>query len=130
MKPDVKELRKFSIILFIAFAILGVLIFLRKGDAGLVLGGTGLAFLLSGLIIPKLLIYPYKGWMGLSSIIGLLMNHLILSLLYYLVLTPIGIAMRMLGKEFLCSQFDKKAETYWIKKERKMYVKERYEKMF
>jgi hypothetical protein len=58
------------------------------------------------------------------------MNHLILSLMYYLVFTPIGIVMRVFGKDFLHKQFDKNATTYWIKKGEKVYVKERYEKMF
>ena len=130
MKADVKELRKFSIILFIAFGILGVVIFWRRGEAGLILCGIGLAFLLCGLTVPKALLYPYKGWMRLSFILGFLMTHLILSLLYYLVLTPIGVVMRMFGKDFLCKQMDKNATTYWIKKDHKVYAKERYEKMF
>ena len=130
MKADVKELRKFSITLFIAFVILGLLIYWRRGEAGLVLCGVGLAVLLCGLTVPKVLHYPYKGWMRLSLILGFLMTHLILSLMYYFVFTPIGVVMRMFGKDFLHKQFDKNATTYWIKKEQKVYVKERYEKMF
>ena len=130
MKADVKELRKFSIILFFAFGILGLLIFWRRGDSGLVLCGVGLALLLCGLTSPKLLAYPYKGWMRLSLILGFLMSHLILSLMYYLVFTPIGVVMRLFGKDFPHKQFDKNATTYWIKKEQRVYVKERYEKMF
>jgi len=130
MKADAKGLRKFAIVLFFAFEISGLLIFWRRGDAGLVLCGIGLAFLLCGLASPKLLFYPYKGWMRLSLILGFLMNHLILLLMYYLIVTPIGIVMRMLGKDFLGKRFDKKGKTYWIKREQKVYVKERYEKMF
>ena len=130
MKADVKELRKFSIVLFFAFGILGLLIFWRRGNAGLILCGVGFALLLLGLIRPKLLSHPYKAWMRLSLILGFLMNHLILSLMYYFVFTPIGIVMRMFGKDFLHKQFDKNATTYWIKKEQKVYVKKRYEKMY
>ena len=130
MKADAKELRKFAIVLFFAFEISGLLIFWRRGDAGPVLCGIGLALLLGGLTSPKLLLYPYKGWMRLSLILGFLMNHLILLLMYYLVVTPIGIVMRILGKDFLGKRFDKKGKTYWIKREQKVYVKERYEKMF
>jgi hypothetical protein len=130
MKADVKALKKFSIILFFAFGILGLFIFWRRGEAGLVFCGIGLALLFCGLISPKLLVYPYKGWMRLSLILGFLMNHLILSLMYYFVITPIGIVMRMFGKDFLRKKYDKNATTYWIKKEQKVYAKERYEKMF
>ena len=130
MKTDVRELRNFSVILFLCLGILGLIIFWRRGEAGLVFCGLASAFLLCGLTRPKLLLYPYKGWMTLSLILGFLMSHLILSLVYYLVLTPIGILMRMLRKDILCKQFDKNAQTYWIKTEHKMYVKGRYEKMF
>lgn len=130
MKADVKELRKFSIILFCAFGILGLLVLWRRGEEGLILCGVGFALLLFGLIRPKLLFYPYKGWMRLSLILGFLMNHLILSLMYYFVISPIGIVMRMFGKDFLRKKYDKNATTYWIKKDRKGYAKERYEKMF
>ena len=130
MKADVKELRNFSILMFIAFGILGGLIFWMRGDTGLVFFGIGSALLICGLTIPKLLFYPYKVWMKLSLILGFLMSHLILLLLYYLILTPIGVVMRMSGKVFICKQFDKNEITYWIKKEQKIYGKERYEKMY
>ncbi len=130
MKTDVKELRKFSIILFLAFCILGLIVVWRKGELGLVLCGVGLALLLCALTCPKFLIYPHKGWMTLSLILGFLMTHLILSLMYYLVFTPIGIVMKIFGRDILRRQFDKNGETYWVKREQKAYLRERYEKMF
>jgi hypothetical protein len=130
MKNDAKELRKFSIILFLAFGILGLLVFWRKGEAGLVLCGIGFALLLCGLIRPKLLSYVYRGWMTLSLILGFLMSHLILLLMYYLVFAPIGIVTRLFGRDILRRQFDKNRKTYWIKKEQNVLGKERYEKMF
>jgi hypothetical protein len=130
MKTDIKELRKFSIILFLAFGILGLLVFWRKGEVGLVLFGVALALVLCGLTRPKLLVYPYKGWMTLSLILGFLMTHMILLLMYYIVFTPIGIVMRIFGRDILCKQFEKNGKTYWIKREQKSYAKEHYEKMF
>ena len=130
MKTDAKELRKFSIILFFAFGILGLLIFWRKGEAGLILCGVALALLLCGLTRPKLLAYPYKGWMTLSLILGFLMTHVILSLMYYVVFTPIGVVMRIFGRDILNKQFNRNGKTYWIKREQNVFGKERYEKMF
>jgi len=130
MKTDLKELRKFSIILFLAFAILGLIILWRKGESGLLFCGFGLALLLCGLAYPKLLKHPYRGWITLSLFLGFLASHLILLLTYYLVFTPIGVIMRIFGKEFLNMNFDKNAKTYWIEKEQRISAKERYEKMF
>lgn len=130
MKTDVKELRKFSIILFFAFGILGLLVFWRKGEAGLILCGVALALLLCGLTRPKILVYPYKAWMTLSLILGFLTTHLILSLMYYFVFTPIGVVMRIFGRDTLRKQFDKNGKTYWIRREQNVLAKGRYEKMF
>ena len=130
MKTDAKELRKFSIILFLGFGILGLLVFWRKGEAGLILCGVALALLLCGLTRPQFLVYPYKGWMALSSILGFLMTHVILSLMYYIVFTPIGIVMRIFGRDILNKQFNRNEKTYWIKREQNVFGKERYEKMF
>jgi hypothetical protein len=130
MKADIKDLRRFSFVLSLAFVILGLLVFWRRGGAGLVFCGVGLALLLPGLTRPKLLIYPYKGWMTLSLMLGFMMTHLILLLMYYIVFTPIGVVMRIFGRDILRKQFDKNEKTYWIKREQDLFVKERYEKMF
>ena len=130
MKADIKDLRKFSLTLFLAFAILGLLVVWKRGEAGLIFCGVGLALLLCGLISPKLLVSPYKGWITLSLVLGFVMTHLVLLLMYYVVFTPVGIVMRVLGRDILHKQFEKNETTYWIKREQNAFVKERYEKMY
>jgi hypothetical protein len=58
------------------------------------------------------------------------MSHIILALVYYIVLTPIGVFMRMLGKEPLSLRFDRNAESYWIKRQKGLNDKTSYEKMY
>ena len=68
--------------------------------------------------------------MTLSLVLGLIMSHIILALVYYLVLTPIGLFMRILGKDPLTLRFDPKSDSYWVRREKKEWRRENYEKMY
>ena len=68
--------------------------------------------------------------MTLALVLGFIMSHIILALVYYLVLTPIGFFMRILGKDPLTLKSDPNADSYWIKREKKEWSRENYEKMF
>lgn len=87
-------------------------------------------FLLLGFAAPAVLRPVHKLWMGLAFVLGWFMSRLILSLVYYLVLTPIGLAMRVRGKDFLNKKIDREASTYWIKRPKPEMGKERYERLF
>jgi len=55
----------------------------------------------------------YRTWMFAALPIGWTVSHLVLGLVYFLILTPIGLALRLLGKDPMTSTFDKAAGTYW-----------------
>lgn len=129
-KPDKKELRKFAITISIALVVLGGLILWRKEQAGLILLAIGVVIFLAGLVWTKLLALPYRAWMGLALVLGFIMSHVILALVYYIVLVPIGFFMRVLGKNPLALSFDPKADSYWVKREENERGREKYEKMF
>ena len=57
----------------------------------------------------------YSGWMLASFPIGWTISHLILGITYFLVLTPIGLLMRLLGRDPMQRRIDRAAQTYWIK---------------
>ena len=125
-----KELRKFGFTLSCALSILGGFVLWRKGEAGLLLWGIGIAVFLMGLIKPRSLGAIHKGWMKLAFLMGFFMTHLILALMYYLVFTPVALVMKTLGKDPLRLKHDRNAKSYWIKRPRREFTKESYEKMF
>jgi hypothetical protein len=125
-----KELRKFSFTLFCILGFLGGLVLWRKGETGLLFWGIGFVILLMGLLRPTLLGPIHKGWMGMSFAMGLLMSHFILALMYYLVFTPVGLVMKTLGRDPLRLKHDQNAKSYWIKRPRMEFTRERYERMF
>jgi ABC-type uncharacterized transport system permease subunit len=129
-KQEVKALRTFAATLFFGLGILGALLVWRKRDTGLILWGIGLAALMTAWLLPLALRPVYKVWMKLALVLGFISSHVILALLYYLVFTPIGLALRVFGKNPLALGIEKKAASYWIKRDSRVFPKQRYEKMF
>ena len=56
----------------------------------------------------------YHAWMILVSPIGWIISHLLLAVVYYLIITPIGLLMRLCGRDSLHRKFEADVETYWI----------------
>jgi len=68
--------------------------------------------------------------MGISFLMGFFMTHLILALMYYLVFTPVALVMRALGRDPLRLKYDGDVTSYWMKRPRREFPRESYEKMF
>ena len=77
-----------------------------KSDAVKPVGGIG--FVLPGMLRPI-----YVAWMTLAMPIGWVVSHLLLLFVFYLVVTPIGLAMRLIGYDPLTRQLDRSAKSYW-----------------
>jgi predicted acyltransferase len=129
-KPDKKELRKFAITISVALGVFGGLVLWRKGQAGLILLAIGVVIFLAGLVWPKSLALLHKAWMALALALGFIMSHIILALVYYVVLTPIGFIMKIVRRDPLELSFDRNAESYWIKRQTGLNDKTSYEKMY
>jgi len=75
----------------------------------------GLFVIFSFVAIPVLRLF-HKLWMTLALLMGFVMSRVILTFLFYLVLTPVSLIARIVGKKFMPIGFDKKATTYWEKR--------------
>ncbi|KAF0151425.1 MAG: hypothetical protein FD143_1904 [Ignavibacteria bacterium] len=69
----------------------------------------------------------FRFWMGIAFFLGWIMSRVILSFLFYFILTPIGFLAKIFGKKFLDLKFKSSGESFWVKKESKQTD---YEKMF
>lgn len=114
----------------VCLVLLGALLFLRHKSAYRIFLGGGAIFLILGQFLPVVLKPVYRLWMGLAFCLGWINTRAILIVVYYLVVTPIGLAARLLGKDFLNLKLDKSAKTYWHKREADNIPKERYERIF
>jgi hypothetical protein len=79
---------------------------------------SGLLLLVLGLAVPRSLKPVYIGWMALGFCLGLIVSTILLTVFFYLVVTPIGLAARCAGKDFLQRKWDAKATTYWLPRKR------------
>lgn len=56
----------------------------------------------------------YRGWMLSVAPIGFVVSHILLAMVFYLVVTPIGLIMRVFGYDAMSRKLDPTAKTYWI----------------
>ncbi len=108
-----KELFKFGIVMSIPFTIFAALFFWKERPAAPYFAGVALFFLGFGLYYPAILSPIHKVWMKFAQVISWIMNRVILTVAYFVIVTPIGLIMRMLGKDLLNRKFDSSISTYW-----------------
>ncbi len=84
--------------------------------------------ILSGIFGAKILIGLYKIWMGIAVILGWFISRILISLIFYMVLTPISLLGRLLRKKWMDIDYSKKSDSYWIVKNEKKSID--YEKMY
>ena len=130
IKSGKKELREFGLTIGIILAILGMIALWRNKPIYLHLLVAAGIFIGFGLILPKALKPIQKTWMSLSIIIGFFVSHFILSILFYAVLTPIGLMMRIFRKDILDQRIDKNKVSYWQDVRDGVKPKESYENQY
>ena len=112
--------KSFGLLFFIVFLIIALWP-LTKGEGihiYLILIST--IFLALGLINSKILSPLNKAWIKFGEILGLIIAPIIMALVYFIILTPISLIVRMLGKDLLGLKFLKKQDTYWTKRKKKL----------
>jgi len=113
IKSTKKELREFGLTIGIILLILGGIALWRGKEIAPYFLGVGAALAVSGIVLPAVLKPFQKVWMGFSVVMGFFMSRLILLILFFLVLTPMSILTRILGKDILDQRIDKDAGSYW-----------------
>ena len=130
IKEDKTTLRKFGLTVGTVLLLVGIVLYLTGKSSSVVFGGAGVLLILFGLILPNILKPLNKIWMILAVILGWFMSRLILFILFYIVITPIGFFLRIAGKDFLNLRTDKNSDSYWEKREKTVREKIDYERQF
>lgn len=129
-----KALRSFGWL--VGAVLLGIAAFLwwrhdwTPTTATYVLAGLGAALVVLGTLAPVVLRPLYRVWMALALVLGFIMTRVILTLVFYLLVTPIGLALRLFGKDSMHRKLDPEASSYWIEKEYIDASKARLEKYY
>jgi hypothetical protein len=114
LKTDQSTLRKFGLLVGAVFLGLGLLYLLRHKPVFPWFCGLGIALIALGAALPKLLKPVYLVWMSAAVVLGFIVSNVLLTLLFVLVITPIGLLARVCGKDFLLLKLDRSAASYWI----------------
>lgn len=117
MKPQSSN-RSFGILFFILFLILGLWPLQNSESLNYYFIGISVIFLLLGLKNSKLLTPLNKTWIKFGEILGLIIAPLVMALVYFIFLTPISLIVRVIGKDLLGIKFDKKLDSYWMKRKK------------
>ncbi len=130
VKTDPGHLRKFGLTMGVAFAIFGGLFFWRGHTVAPYLFIVAAAFLLLAALVPKALKPVQPGWMTLATVLGWVMTRVLLSIVFFIGITPLAVLARVVGKRFLDLKFEPDRESYWEKREPPTEGVERYESQF
>ena len=119
-KPAPRELRAFGKVIALGFPIVAVLLgasaWLRSHawpSWTLWLGAVGFLVGLACVLVPRAARPLYLVWMALGCCIGLVVGNLVLAAIYFLVVTPIGLALRLAGRDPLRRAIEPEHQSYW-----------------
>ncbi len=130
IKESPEDLRKFGLTVGIVLAIIAGVMYWNEKSSYLYFSIAASLLIISGIIFPKLLKPINKAWMALAVVLGWFMTRVILSILFYITITPISLLAKLFGKKFLNLKIDKSAFTYWEKRQQKNFDPLDYEKQF
>ena len=130
IKSDKNELRKFGWQVGGVVAIIGAVLYFLDSSIFYYFVYIGAFLILTGLLIPIVLYPIQKLWMTIAVLLGFVMTRVILSFLFYIIVTPIGLIARLFGKDFLDVKIDKSKASYWNYRGKKDYQKIETERQF
>ena len=108
--------RNFGLVFFVLFLIVSFWPLTYDGQIRIWFAIISLIFLILGLINSKLLTPLNQLWFKFGMILGAIVAPIVMAVVFFLVITPTGFIMRIMGKDLLRKRYDKKKETYWIKR--------------
>jgi len=132
MKPrSFRVEREFGLIVGGAFTLLGSW-WMYRGKfptVAQVVVPFGILLVLLGLVVPRILVYPNKAWMKLAEGMSYVSTRIILAIVFFGVLTPIGLIKRAMGWDPLHRRSDAR-DSYWQPYSKRQLDPRHYEKMF
>ena len=121
MSKNIKSSNKsFGIVFFIVFLIIGLYPLINQDGIRIWAIIVSLIFLVLGLINSNSLTPLNKLWIKFGILLGNIISPLVLGIIFFMVVLPTGLLMRILKKNFLGLKFDKNLKSYWINKEKNL----------
>ena len=119
MKQNTQN-RSFGLLFFIVFLAFAFWLLIKKGEINLYLISISLIFLILGLLNSKILTPLNKSWIKFGELLGRIIAPIVMAIVYFIILTPISLLVRLFGKDLIGMKFNKNLKTYWIKRKKNL----------
>ena len=116
--------KSFGILFFIVFLLIAIWPVINSEPIRIWSIIISTLFLILGITNSKILTPLKRGWIKLGEILGKVVAPIIMGFIYFIIITPIGILMRLFGKDLLNIKFNKN-KSYWIKREKNINTMKR-----
>ncbi len=108
-----RKLREFGVLMGGVFLVIGAFAYWRGHRWPLWGAPLSACLILLGWITPQSLLNIYRIWMGLAMILGWVVSRVILTILFFLILTPTALLLKILGKDFMDRKQGGKEKSFW-----------------
>ena len=117
-KIQISSNRNFGLVFFVVFLIVALWPLKYEENIRLWSLALSIVFFILGILNSRLLTPLNKLWFKFGIFLGVIVSPIIMGVVYFLVVTPIGTFMRLLGKDLLKTNKEKNASTYWVKRDK------------
>jgi hypothetical protein len=125
-----KQARKTALIVAAVLALISLWnIYRGRFTVVAVFGGIAVLLTLIGLFVPVAARGFHRLWMGIAGVLGYVNSRILLTILYYLLLTPYGLISRLFGRDPL-DRRGASRDTYWVKRESTRQTQQQFERLF
>ena len=108
--------RSFGVVFFVVFLLIAIYPLTHSGDIRIWSAIISFIFLVLGLLNSRILTPLNKIWFKFGIILGKIISPVIMAIIFFLVVTPTGLIMRILRKDILNLKYNQN-KSYWIEKE-------------
>ena len=112
--------RSFGLLFFVVFLVIAFWPLTKKSEINLYLISIALIFLVLGLLNSKILSPLNKAWIKLGEILGIIVAPVVMAIVYFIILTPISLLVRLFGKDLIGMKFSNDIKSYWIKRKKNL----------
>ena len=112
--------KNFGIVFAVVFLLISLYPLVDNKDVHLWSLVISLIFFLLAYVDPKVLSVPNKLWFKLGMALGAVVAPVVMALVYFSTVVPIGLIMRLMGKDLLRQKLDKNTKSYWIERNEPM----------
>jgi hypothetical protein len=125
-----KQARKTALIVAAVLALIAVWnIYRGRFNIVIILGANAVLLTVIGLFVPVAARGFHRVWMGIAGVLGYVNSRILLTILYYLLLTPYGLISRLFGRDPL-DRRGASRDTYWVKREKTRQTQQQFERLF